>query len=211
MAASEPPEPPPRNPDKINASLKQIGTNDAVNIYYNSRIYSTTCYIYNRPQQNASKSLDMPAANPNPNNNNHNNAGAYKANGMSGVLAQTPTTAPSTCTTNSSDNNTSTTDTTPTTVVDGSEAAENNDAKAELDSKKETTNNGHTVLAKTATIAPKKTNTRLETNEVKQRNDADEDSVDVPMVKSSTTASDLMANAAVESGKKNENRIIEKL
>lgn len=24
MAASEPPEPPPRNPDKINASLKQI-------------------------------------------------------------------------------------------------------------------------------------------------------------------------------------------
>lgn len=27
MAASEPPEPPPRNPDKINASLKQISTN----------------------------------------------------------------------------------------------------------------------------------------------------------------------------------------
>lgn len=24
MAASEPPEPPPRNPDKINASLKQL-------------------------------------------------------------------------------------------------------------------------------------------------------------------------------------------
>lgn len=30
MAASEPPEPPPRNPDKINASLKQI--TDTVNI-----------------------------------------------------------------------------------------------------------------------------------------------------------------------------------
>uniref|UniRef100_A0A1B0CGN4 Uncharacterized protein n=1 Tax=Lutzomyia longipalpis TaxID=7200 RepID=A0A1B0CGN4_LUTLO len=26
MAASEPPEPPPRNPDKINASLKQISS-----------------------------------------------------------------------------------------------------------------------------------------------------------------------------------------
>lgn len=26
MAASEPPEPPPRNPDKINASLKHIGS-----------------------------------------------------------------------------------------------------------------------------------------------------------------------------------------
>lgn len=36
MAASEPPEPPPRNPDKINASLKQIvatTTSDLVSAY----------------------------------------------------------------------------------------------------------------------------------------------------------------------------------
>lgn len=32
MAASEPPEPPPRNPDKINASLKQIST-ESVSFY----------------------------------------------------------------------------------------------------------------------------------------------------------------------------------
>lgn len=30
MAASEPPEPPPRNPDKINASLKQIVSTESV-------------------------------------------------------------------------------------------------------------------------------------------------------------------------------------
>lgn len=33
MAASEPPEPPPRNPDKINASLKQLV--DSVSFFFN--------------------------------------------------------------------------------------------------------------------------------------------------------------------------------
>lgn len=33
MAASEPPEPPPRNPDKINASLKQI-TDSVCRLFY---------------------------------------------------------------------------------------------------------------------------------------------------------------------------------
>ncbi|KFB50645.1 kazrin-like protein [Anopheles sinensis] len=33
-AASEPPEPPPRNPDKINASLKQLAESEANEIIF---------------------------------------------------------------------------------------------------------------------------------------------------------------------------------
>lgn len=33
MAASEPPEPPPRNPDKINASLKQLAESVSFEYY----------------------------------------------------------------------------------------------------------------------------------------------------------------------------------
>lgn len=43
MAASEPPEPPPRNPDKINASLKQIVSTESVRPRTSSS--KTSCYF----------------------------------------------------------------------------------------------------------------------------------------------------------------------